>query len=151
VANKKENMPDAIRERVDDLKKKVFYEILDIIGRVFVVVRYADDVMIGSRGFLPEEKESGLVLVFNRKMNFAWPGDAIECTLVFGTSPQQCYIPSEHIVAISSPELSTQLIVAPYPAAARQKAADEQPAATQQPVEDQGGNVVQVDFKRKKR
>ncbi|MBI5140882.1 MAG: hypothetical protein HZA20_01665 [Nitrospirae bacterium] len=150
MADKKENMPDAIRERVEELKKKVFYEILDIIGRVFVVVRYSDEVMIGSRGFLPEEKESGLVLVFNRRMNFAWPGDAIECTLVFGTSPQQCYIPSAHIVAISSPELSTQLIVAPSPADAKQKIADEQ-SAHQPSVEEQGGNVVQVDFKRKKR
>lgn len=33
-------------KELNDLKKKVFYEMLDLGGRVFLLVRYSEDVLI---------------------------------------------------------------------------------------------------------
>jgi hypothetical protein len=56
---------------LNSLKKHTFFEILRLANRVFIIVDYDDTVIIGKRGFLPEEKERGLVLVFNNKMKFS--------------------------------------------------------------------------------
>ncbi|MBF0517656.1 MAG: hypothetical protein HQK97_11180 [Nitrospirae bacterium] len=97
--------------KLNDLKKTVFYELLNVMGRVFVIVRFSDDVEVGTRGFLQAEKENGLVLVFNSKMNFTWSEDGlISAKLVFGTKTEQCLIPVEHIIAVYSPELQTQFV-----------------------------------------
>ena len=50
-----------------DLKKHVFFELLDMAGRVFIHVRYSDDVLIGNRGFLAEEKEKVIKVDFSKK------------------------------------------------------------------------------------
>lgn len=68
-------------ETLEELKKQVFYEMLNIVGRVFIAVRYGENVVIGKRGFLPQEMEKGLVLVFNQKMNFTWDDVGITTTL----------------------------------------------------------------------
>ena len=96
---------------INDLKKQVFYELLGLAGRVFVLVNYSEDVIIGSRGFLPEEKEKGLVLVFNNRMNFEWTGNAISGRLVFGSKTEQCFVPADEIVSVFSPEFSAQFSV----------------------------------------
>lgn len=97
--------------KINELKKHTFFEILNLVGRVFIVVDYDENVVIGRRGFLPEEKERGLVLVFNNKMNFIWDKDAITATLVFGNMPEKCYIPVNAIAAVFSPDLRIQLTV----------------------------------------
>ncbi len=97
-------------ERLNALKKHIFFELLDITGRVFIVVRYHKDVVIGKRGFLPEEKEKGIVLVFNKRMKFQWQEWGIEATLVFGTQTEHCLIPVDHIIGVYSPEINTQFL-----------------------------------------
>ncbi len=47
------------KERIGDLKRHIFYELLDMAGRVMVLVKYSPDVVIGNRGFVGEEKETG--------------------------------------------------------------------------------------------
>jgi hypothetical protein len=127
------------------LKMTVFHEMLDIAGRVFVVVRDSERVVIGNRGFTEEERKNGIVLVFNRSMNFSWDDTGIITTLVFGTSPQKCFIPSDDITAIYSPELNAQFIAAP-------QASDGEPEKhkTEGNHEKKGEKVVRVDFSRKK-
>ena len=129
------------------LKKHIFYELLELAGRVFILVRYSDDVIIGRRGFLPEEKEKGLVLVFNKKMNFSWDDEGISVTLVFGTSPEKCFIPKESITTIFSPELNAtfSVIVKEEDQTAGAGTAS---AAKTKP---HGKKVIKVDFNRKKR
>jgi len=100
---------------IEELKKTIFYEMLDLAGRVFIVVRHSAEVMIGTRGFTEEERKNGIVLVFNRKMNFSWDDRGIATTLVFGAVPQKCFIPAEDIVVIYSPELNAQFMAAPLP------------------------------------
>ena len=85
------------------LKKHIFFELLDMAGRVFIHVRYSDDVLIGERGFLAEEKEKGLILVFNASMKFEWNEQGISATLGFGTKTENCLIPAESIISVFSP------------------------------------------------
>ena len=127
-----------------DLKKHIFFELLDRAGRVFLLVRYSDDVLIGERGFLPEEKEKGLVLVFNRKMNFDWTEHGISARLGFGTKTERCFIPPDSIISVFSPDLGAQFSASPH---------EQGPAQTKQA----GGKrsspskekVIKVDFARK--
>lgn len=96
-----------------DLKKHVFFELLDMGGRVFIHVSYSNDVLIGERGFLAEEKEKGLILVFNARMKFEWTEQGISATLGFGTRTEKCFIPSESIISVFSPDLNAQFSVSP--------------------------------------
>ncbi len=96
---------------LNNLKKHIFYEFLNLTGRVFAHVRYSDNVVLGNRGFTAEEKENGIILVFNSKMNFMWDDYGITVTLVFGTSPQRCFIPVDDIAAVYSPELNAQFVI----------------------------------------
>ncbi len=105
-----EYSPELIK-RLNDLKKHTFFEILDLVDRVFIIVDYNENVIIGKRGFLPEEKERGLVLVFNSQMKFQWDDEALLATLVFGGAREKCYIPINSIAAVFSPELRVQLTV----------------------------------------
>lgn len=137
---------------LDDLKKRIFYDMLDLAGRVFILAGYSGDVIIGNRGFLPEEKEKGIVLVFNKRMNFEWTNSGISANLVFGAETHQCFIPHESIVSVFSPELSAQFSVSPSPATGGKDAgeAKKKPEARKKPERSTDEKVVRVDFNRKK-
>lgn len=94
--------------KIGNLKRHIFYELLNLAGSVFIVVRYDPSVVVGRRGFLPEEEEKGLILVFNRRTNLRWEDGFIDTKLVFGTAVEHCIIPEEHIIVIYSPEMNTQ-------------------------------------------
>ncbi|MBI5213590.1 MAG: hypothetical protein HY957_09540 [Nitrospirae bacterium] len=152
---------------LNNLKKHIFFELLNLAGRAFVLVRYSDDVILGNRGFTAEEKENGIILVFNPRMNFLWDDYGITATLVFGTSPQKCFVPADAITAVYSPELNTQFTVSPQPAAAGfQKEAIKGQGARVNPLREarlsndikghagkgkgqKSKNVIQVDFTKK--
>ncbi|MGB9711423.1 MAG: hypothetical protein ACPLZA_08050 [Thermodesulfovibrio sp.] len=102
---------DELIKKLNELKKQTFFDLLELAGRVFIIVDYDESVVIGKRGFLPEEKERGLVLVFNSRMKFSWENDAITATLVFGSTPEKCYIPVNAIAVVFSPDLRVQLSV----------------------------------------
>jgi hypothetical protein len=130
---------------LNELRKQVFYEMLGLAGRVFVAVGYGDDVVIGKRGFLAQEIEKGIILVFNQKMNFTWDDEGITATLVFGTTPEKCYIPQSRIMTIFSPELNAQFSTFPQKETTSQ---DLQKEDTEKPSADE--KVIKVDFKKKK-
>lgn len=136
-----------MQKEVNELKKKVFYEMLNLGGRVFILVRYSDNVIIGRRGFTEEEKKNGIILVFNQRMNFSWDNSGISATLVFGTSPERCFIPAEDIVFIFSPELRSQFIVSPDVIEDQSEGSSEETKAYTVKEE----KVVRVDFSKKKR
>jgi hypothetical protein len=123
---------------LDGLKREAFFAFLQEAGRVFILVRDSGKAKIGRRGFLPEERENGMVLVFNRSMNFTWDDSGIHATLILGSVPEKCYIPPEDIVAVYSPELGAQLVVSPEGTAAGAK------------TEEADANVIKVDFRRKR-
>ncbi len=127
---------------ITDLKKEVFFDMLKLAGRVFILVEDSRDVVIGKRGFLPAEKEKGLVLVFNNQMNFEWDDSGISAHLVFGSTPEKCFIPHVSIVSVFSPELSAHFSISP---AGRQK-----PEKASTRKEAPGNKVVKVDFNKKR-
>lgn len=135
-------------ETLEDLKKQVFYDMLNIAGRVFITIAYSDDVIIGRRGFLPEEKEKGLILVFNNNMKFSWDDYGISTTLAFGQTPEKCFIPQESITTIFSPELHAQF------SASSKEGKDSR--APQKQMKSTGKKtspakkVINVDFRKKK-
>lgn len=134
-----------MKERIDELKKTVFYEMMDIAGRVFIVAKYSDNLVIGNRGLTDDEMKNGIVLVFNQRMNFSWDDYGISATLVFSTSPQKCFIPADDIVAIYSPELNSQFLAAPQTPDVKP---DKDEPEDQLKKEDE--KVVRVDFSKKK-
>ena len=130
---------------LNELRKQVFYEMLGLAGRVFIAVGYGDDVVIGKRGFLPQEKEKGIILVFNQKMNFTWDNEGISATLAFGTTSEKCYIPQNRIMTIFSPELNAQFSTFPQKETTAQDVQKEdegKPSAEEK--------VIKVDFSKKK-
>lgn len=131
-----------------NLKKLVFYEMLEIAGRVFIIVRYSEMVRIGTRGFTEDEKKNGIVLVFNKAMNFSWDDSGITAVLVFGPSQQKCFVPAEDIIMIYSPEMNSQFISAqPVTTGSADKEA-QPPSENSSALKD--SNVVSIDFKKKK-
>lgn len=135
-------------ETLEELKKQVFYDLLNIVGRVFIAIAYSDDVMIGRRGFLPEEKEKGLILVFNNKMNFSWDNYGISTTLAFGQTPEKCFIPQESIMTIFSPELNAQFSTLSIEGKSSKEPQKKMNAAEKKTSS--GKKVIAVDFKKKK-
>lgn len=132
----------------EELKREVFGRIMELVGRVFIVIRHSERVHIGRRGFTDEEKVEGLVLVFNAKMTYIWGDDGIEGTLSFGGKAEQIFIPSEDIMLVYSPELGVQLHVSPV------KSEVEGAAVTAKPKQaeavDRDAKVIKVDFSKGK-
>ncbi|UCG78657.1 MAG: hypothetical protein JSV21_02125 [Nitrospirota bacterium] len=140
-------MPENTEERVYQLKKMVFFDLLDTAGRVFIVVNHSENVEIGKRGFLPEEKKNGLVLVFNSQMDFRWEEEGIHANLVFDGSKHRCFVPMADIIAIYSPEAQAQFITAP--GSSDPKRAEIRENGSSVHGSEDIGKVVQVDFKKK--
>jgi hypothetical protein len=89
--------------------RNLFYDLLNDYGRALVVVRYSEQTIIGARGFTEEEKEKGLVLVFNSRnhKNLQWTEDGgIVAALGFGANNriENCFIHNEDIVSVFSPD-----------------------------------------------
>lgn len=140
---------------LNDLKKHTFSSLLGEAGRVFVQVMPSDDAVLGTRGFLPEEKEKGIVLVFNGGMNFNWGEHGISARLVFGTVAQECFIPADDIIAVFNPELGARLIMEP-----KAKGASGRPSLVQKKPgppgmlndgQDEDGKLIKVNFRKKER
>lgn len=143
---------EKVIQGINALKRHIFYELMNLVGRVFIIVRYHEDVKIGRRGFLPEEKEKGIVLVFNHNMNFQWHEWGIEAKLIFGGLVEHCLIPVEHIIAIYSPEIKTQFFSIPEGIGDEKGETLETEDHEVEPEEEEEvqEKVIKLDFKRKK-
>jgi len=89
--------------------KKLFYELFNDYGRVYIIVKYSDLTTVGNRGFTAEEKEKGLVLVFtpNNHRRLHWTEDGnIIVTVSFGNDNrlENCFIHHDDIIALYSPD-----------------------------------------------
>jgi hypothetical protein len=156
-----------VETNLNGLKKHVFFEMLNLAGRVFILVRHSENVVLGNRGFSDEEKEKGIALVFNSRMNFLWDEYGITVTLVFGTSPQKCFIPVDDIISVYSPELNAQFVASPQTAAGgRLQAVKKEspkkirkgiaaaPSSAKDPDKTSAkasDNVIKIDFSKKKK
>lgn len=89
--------------------QSLFYDILNDYGQAYMIVKYSNRTIIGNRGFTEEEKEKGIVLVFNRRnhRNLQWTEDgSIVVALGFGAAnkPENCFLYCEDIIGIYSPD-----------------------------------------------
>ncbi len=114
------------------------------------MIRHSEGVRIGRRGFTEDEKQGGLVLVFNHQMKYIWGEDGIEAKLSFGGRAEECFIPSEAIMLVYSPELGTQFHFAqqkPEAGAETKPVAD---ARHDEGKHDKDAKVIKVDFSKGK-
>ena len=138
-------------KEINELKRDVFFRLLDVVGRVFIVVEYGDDVQIGQRGFLEQEKEQGIVLVLNSKMNFTWDEFGIEVALVFGTRAEKCVIPIDRVIMVYSPEAGVQFVVRQAESDASQEDSKNKKKIKKiEKTDDEPDKVIRVDFSKGK-
>jgi hypothetical protein len=135
-------MEGEIKTQVNKLKRDTFFSLLDLAGRVFILVKHSDDVVIGRRGFTAEEKEHGIILVLNSGMHFVWDDFGIAATLVLGNVRHKCVIPADAVAAVYSPELGVQFAVSLAP-----PGSNDSDTEASQPAD----NVIKVDFKGKRK
>jgi hypothetical protein len=130
--------------------QRLFYDIWNDYGSVYVLIRYSDKTVIGRRGFTDDEKKKGLVLVFNNKTSekLKWDGEGnLSCVLAFGTRKEDVLIHYDDLLGVFSPEAGIQLL--------RTNIGEEQPAPEQEAQRTaDGGSGRQIvsltDFKKRK-
>jgi hypothetical protein len=88
--------------------QNLFYDLLNDYGQAYMLVKFSEKTIVGSRGFTEEEKAKGLVLVFNRQnyKNLQWTEEgSVIATLGFGTGnrPEKCFFYFDDIVSVFSP------------------------------------------------
>jgi hypothetical protein len=93
--------------------QKLFFDLWNDFGSVYLLVRYSDRSRIGRRGFTDEEKEQGLVLVFNNLTNarIEWDEEGnVTCELAFGSRREDVYLHHDDLRGVFSPEAQVQFI-----------------------------------------
>jgi hypothetical protein len=148
-------------ERINNLKRHIFYELLAEAGRVMIAVRYSPYVILGKRGFVGDEMDAGITLAFKQEMKFSWDEYGITALLAFGSSAHKCFIPADSIAAIYSPELKLQFFCGGIEkTSAKQKTSGKSGGIPEADVETgidghkrraDDRNVINVDFVHKKR
>ena len=93
--------------------QRLFYDIWNDFGSVYLLVKYSSRTSIGKRGFTEEEKKLGLVLVFNNKTNAKLDWDAegnLTCVLAFGARREDVSIHHDDLLGVFSREAGVQFI-----------------------------------------
>jgi hypothetical protein len=88
-----------MKKQVEYLQK-LFYDMWNDFGSVYLIVKYSGRTRIGKRGFSEDEKKQGLVLDFNNKTSATLDWDAegnLACVLAFGTRKEDVHI--HHVFA----------------------------------------------------
>ncbi len=93
--------------------QRLFYDLWNDVGSVYLLVKYSSNTTIGSRGFTEEEKKQGLVLVFNNKTNnmLSWDAEGhLTCVLAFGTRREDVSIHHDDLLGVFSPEAGVRFL-----------------------------------------
>jgi len=93
--------------------QRLFYDIWNDFGSVYLIVNYSDKTRIGLRGFTEEERKRGLVLVFNNKTNntMDWDDEGnLSCILAFGARNEDVYIHHDDLLGVFSREAGVQFL-----------------------------------------
>jgi hypothetical protein len=101
-----------MKKQVEYLQR-LFYDVWNDFGSVYLLVKYSDKTVIGKRGFTDEEKKKGLVLVFNNKTStkLNWDEDGnLSCVLAFGARREDVSIHHDDLLGVFSPEAGVQLV-----------------------------------------
>jgi hypothetical protein len=118
-----------MKKQVEYLQK-LFYDIWNDFGSVYLLVKYSSRTNIGKRGFTEDERKQGLVLIFNNKTNARLDWDAegnLTCVLAFGARKEDVYIHHDDLLGVFSQEAGVQFLrgdTGSDPAVTPEKAAD---------------------------
>ncbi len=128
--------------------QRLFYDLWNDFGSVYLIVKHSDKTRIGKRGFTEEEMKRGLVLVFNDKTNNTQDWDAegnLSCVLAFGARTEDVFIHHDDLLGVFSPEAGVRYL---------RSDCDNEPAASPKMDAEQGDkkHVVSMrDFKQRKK
>jgi hypothetical protein len=135
-----------MKKQVEYLQR-FFYDVWNDYGSVYLLVKYSDNTVIGGRGFTDEEKQHGLVLVFNDRTNNKLEWDAegnLSCVLAFGAKREDVAIHHDDLLGVFSPEAGVQFL--------RSDVGKESEAPTRgEGTADAGEQVVSLSSYRKRR
>ncbi|HUK99291.1 MAG TPA: hypothetical protein VLX29_00375 [Nitrospirota bacterium] len=101
-----------MKKQVEYLQR-LFYDIWNDFGSVYLLVKYSYSTSIGKRGFTEEEKKQGLILIFNNKTNntLDWDEEGnLSCVLAFGTRKEDIYVHHDDLLGVFSPEAGVQFL-----------------------------------------
>lgn len=101
-----------MKKQVEYLQR-LFYDVWNDFGNVYLLVKYSDKTSIGKRGFTEEEQKRGLVLVFNNKTNnkLEWDSEGnLSCILAFGARKEDVFIHHDDMLGLFSPEAGIQYV-----------------------------------------
>ncbi|MGE5173507.1 MAG: hypothetical protein ACM3MD_06735 [Betaproteobacteria bacterium] len=101
-----------MKKQVEYLQR-MFYDIWNDFGSVYLLVNYSSKTSIGKRGFTEEEMKHGLVLVFNNKTNntLDWDADGnLTCVLAFNARKEDIYIHHDDLLGVFSPEAGVRFL-----------------------------------------
>ena len=93
--------------------QKLFYDLWNDFGSVYLLLNHSDRTRIGNRGFTEEEKKNGLVLVFNNRTNdtLSWDDEGnLSCVLAFGPRKEEILIHHDDLRGVVSPEAGVQYL-----------------------------------------
>jgi hypothetical protein len=93
--------------------QKLFYELWNDFGSVYLIVSHSDRTRIGKRGFTEDEKKQGLYLVFNDRTNnkLEWDDEGnLSCVLAFGARKEDVHVHHDDLRGVFSPEAGVQLL-----------------------------------------
>ena len=137
-----------MKKQVEYLQR-LFYDVWNDFGSVYLIVKYSSRTSIGKRGFTEEEKKKGLILVFNDKTNNTLNWDAegnLTCVLAFGARKEDVSIHHDDLLGVFSAEAGVQFL---------RDDATREPAASPEPDAGPGGDKQQVvsmsSFKKRKK
>jgi hypothetical protein len=136
-----------MKKQVEYLQR-LFYDIWNDFGSVYVLVKYSGETSIGKRGFTEDEMKKGLILVFNNKTNnkLEWDDEGnLSCVLAFGARKEEVFVHHDDLLSVFSPEAGVQFIRSDI---------GKEPAATPPETEPGRGDASQVvslsSFKKRK-
>ena len=101
-----------MKKQVEYLQR-LFYDIWNDFGCVYLVVKHSSKTRIGKRGFTEEEMKKGMILVFNNKTNntLNWDTDGnLSCVLAFGASREDIYVDHDDLVGVLSQDAGVHFL-----------------------------------------
>ena len=101
-----------MKKQVEYLQK-LFYDIWNDFGSVYLIVKYSGNTSIGKRGFTEEEKKQGMILVFNEKTSNKLNWDAegnLTCVLAFGARKEDIFVHHDDLLGVFSSEAGVQFL-----------------------------------------
>lgn len=93
--------------------QKLFYDLWNDFGSVYLIVNNSERTQIGKRGFTEDEKKHGLILVFNNKTSnkLDWDEEGnLSCVLAFGARKEDVYIHHDDLIGVFSPDAGVQFL-----------------------------------------